>query len=115
MTTPMTTEDVLADLRERITMLRVEGHPVQASSVERAIDQLVATLPEYLEWLSEADATGYTGRSAEYLRARFARWESRGLATWRGRTRWYRRCVLEHRGNVAAAREAGRRAAREAA
>lgn len=33
----MTLEDTLADLRERVTMLRVEGHPVQAASVERAI------------------------------------------------------------------------------
>jgi hypothetical protein len=111
----MTFEDVLADLRERITMLRVEGHPVQAASVERAVEQLVESLPEYLSWLSETEATGYTGRTSEYLRARFARWESRGLAMWRGRTRWYRRCVLEHRGNVAAAREAGRRAARDVA
>jgi hypothetical protein len=111
----MTFEEVVADLRERVSLLRLEGHPVQAASVERAVDQLVATLPEYVSWLSESDATGYTGRTAEYLRARFARWEERGLAMWRGRTRWYRRCVLEHRGNVAAAREAGRRAAREAA
>lgn len=32
----MTLEQTLADLRERVTMLRVEGHPVQAASEERA-------------------------------------------------------------------------------
>ena len=111
----MTFEDVVADLRERVTLLRMEGHPIQASSMERALDQVLETLGEFTAWLSEGEATGYTGRSAEYLRARFGRWAERGLAKFEGRTRWYRRCVLEHRGNVAAAREAGRRAAREAA
>lgn len=111
----MTLEDAVADLRERVTMLRVEGHPVQAASVERALDEVLATLPEYRALLSEREATDYSGRSVDYLRARFTRWEGRGLAEWRGRVRHYRQCVLEHRGNVAAAREAGRRAAREAA
>lgn len=106
----MTIEDVLADLRERVTMLRVEGHPVQASSVERAIEQLVATLPEFLVLLSEAEAMTYSGRSLSYLRARFGAWHARGLAEWHGRARQYRRCVLEHRGNADIAREAGRRA-----
>jgi hypothetical protein len=106
----MTFEDVLADLRERITMLRVEGHPVQAASVERAVEQLVAALPEYLALLSEAEAVTYSGRSLAYLRARFGAWHSRGLAEWHGRVRYYRRCVLEHRGNADIAREAGRRA-----
>lgn len=107
----MTLEQTLADLRERVTMLRVEGHPVQAASVERAIEQLVACLPEYLVLLSEGDAVTYTGRSPAYLRARFGAWHSRGLAEWKGRVRYYRRCVLEHRGNADIAREAGRRAA----
>lgn len=107
----MTLETTLADLRERVTMLRVEGHPVQAASVERAIEQMVACLPEYLVLLSEGDAVTYTGRSPAYLRARFGAWQSRGLAEWKGRVRYYRRCVLEHRGNADIAREAGRRAA----
>lgn len=107
----MTLEDTLADLRERVTMLRVEGHPVQAASVERAIEQLVACLPEYLVLLSEAEAVTYSGRSIAYLRSRFGAWQSRGLAEWKGRVRYYRRCVLEHRGNADIAREAGRRAA----
>jgi hypothetical protein len=108
-------EDVMADLREHVTHLRLGGHALQATTLEQALDRITEALPEYLSWLSETEAQGYTGRTAEYLRARFGRWESREMARWVGRTRWYRRCVLEHRGNVAAAREAGRRAAREAA
>lgn len=111
----MTLEQAVADIRERVMMLRVEGHPVQAASVERALDEILATLPEYLAVLSEREAVDYSGRSVDYLRARFARWEARGLADWRGRMRVYRQCVLEHHGNVSAAREAGRRAGREAA
>lgn len=111
----MTLEQAVADVRERVMMLRVEGHPVQAASVERALDELLAALPEYLAFLSEREATDYSGRSVEYLRARFAKWADRGLAEWRGRNRFYRQCVLEHHGNVSAAREAGRRAGREAA
>ena len=107
----MTLETTLADLRERVTVLRYEGHTIQAASVERAIEQLVACLPEYLVLLSEGDAVTYTGRSPAYLRARFGAWQSRGLAEWKGRVRYYRRCVLEHRGNADIAREAGRRAA----
>ena len=45
----MTLEDTLADLRERVTMLRVEGHPVQAASVERAIgDRDIRMADRYL-------------------------------------------------------------------
>lgn len=107
----MTLEERLADARERVTMLRMEGHPVQAASVERAIEQLVACLPEYLVLLSEPEAVTYSGRSIAYLRSRFGAWQSRGLADWKGKARVYRRCVLEHRGNADIAREAGRRAA----
>lgn len=105
-------EQVLADAAERATMLRMEGHPIQAGAIERVLAEVRAALPEYLEWLPESAACLYTGRSPEYLRARFGRWQARGLAEFRGRVRYFRRCALEHRGNADAIREAGRRAAR---
>lgn len=108
-------EEVIANLHERVTMLRAEGHPIQAQSMARAIEELVATLPEYLTWLTEGEAVLYTGRSVQYLRARFGAWAARGMARWdpaRPRIRQFRRCVLEHRGNADAARELGRRVAR---
>lgn len=107
----MTLEQTLADLRERVTLLRMEGHPVQAASLERAIEAVRDALPEYLAFLSEAEAVTYTGRSLDYLRGRFGGWYARGLAEWRGKARVYRRCALEHRGNADLAHAAGRRAA----
>ena len=109
----MTVEQVLADARERVTALRFEGHPIQAASVARVVEDVAAALTEYLTTLSEAEAMLYTGRKADYLRALFAAWEARGLAMWDEprRQRRFRRCVLEHRGNAEAARAAGERAA----
>ena len=106
-------EQVIADTRERANALRIEGHPVQAASVDRAVTEITHCLSEYLDILTESEAMLYTGRKADYLRARFAAWEARGLAMWdeRGRGRRYRRCALEHRGNADAARAAGMRAA----
>jgi hypothetical protein len=108
----MTIEDVLANAAERTTMLRSEGHPVEAASIERVTEEVRTALGEYLTWLSESDAVLYTNRSAEYLRSRFPALEERGLARWVGRQRYFRRCALEHRGNADAARQAGRRAGR---
>ena len=103
-------EQVLADAAERVTHLRIEGHPVQAASVERLAGEIREALKEYLGWLDESAAVLYTGRSKEYLRIRFPALMDRGLAEWRGRVRYFRRCCLEHRGNADAARQAGRRA-----
>ncbi len=69
-------------------------------------------LGEFMDWMPESAAVLYTDRSREYLRARFARLAERGLAEWRGRVRYFRRCALEHRGNADAARQEGRRAAK---
>ena len=109
----MTIEQVLADARERVATLRYEGHPIQAASVARVVDDVTEALHEYLTTLSESEAMLYTGRKEDYLRARFGAWEARGLAMWdaSGRHRRFRRCVLEHRGNAEAARAAGERAA----
>lgn len=108
----MTIEQVLADASERATTLRYEGHPVQAQAIERVVADVRAVLGEFMDWMPESAAVLYTGRSREYLRARFARLAERGLAEWRGRVRYFRRCALEHRGNADAARQEGRRAAK---
>lgn len=111
---PLAIEEILANAAERATMLRSEGHPVQAQSIERITSEVRAALGEFLTWVSEPDAITYTGRSVEYLRGRFGAWKERGLAEWRGPVRFYRRAVLEHRGNVEAMKARGERAARRA-
>lgn len=106
----MSVEQVLADALERAALLRSEGHPIQAATIERVVAEVKAALPEFSTWVSETDAMLFTGRKADYLRARFPFWEQRGLAAFHGRIRFFRRCVLEHRGNPEAVRGAGRRA-----
>lgn len=108
-----TLEQVLQDAVKEATVLRQHGHQDQAKTLERMAEKVRASAEEYLDWLPEQLATLYTGRAVPWLRARFAGWEARGLARWAHRRRQYRRIVLEHRGNVDAARAAGERAVRE--
>lgn len=51
-------EDVVADLRERVTYLRLEGHPVQAGSVERAVEEAFTALDRGSD---KQDASGVVG------------------------------------------------------
>jgi hypothetical protein len=106
----MTLEDLIASLGNDAAVLRLHGHPAQAAKLDQLADDIRAAVPEHLAWLSEADARLYSGRGVEYLRGQFHGWERRGLAEWRGKHRFFRRCVLPHRGNLEAARLAGERA-----
>jgi hypothetical protein len=107
-------EQVIADLQGEAAVLRRAGHAGQADRYIAIAEQIADSCPEWLHWLSEDEAMTYSGRARDYLRARFTEWEARGMAKTDGRHRSYRRCVLEHRGNALAAREAGRRAVRKA-
>jgi hypothetical protein len=107
----MTLEQVLADARERAQMLRIEGHPAQAASIERVCDDVAAAAEDYLNWLSESEARLRSNCSVAWLRTRFARWAESGLAEQRGRDRYYRAVIVPQRANLEAARAAGRRAA----
>lgn len=110
----MTPEQVLANWRGEAAVLRSRGHVGDARLLEQCADEISETLGE-LEFVSETQAALYSGRSGEYLRSRHQGWVARGLARTVGRLRYYRRCVLEFRGNVEAQRAAGRRAAGDAA
>lgn len=111
----MSLEQVLADAAERVTHLKIEGHPVQAASLERLVEEVrnAEGMSEYLTWLDEGAAMLYEGRRThESLRLRFPALLDRQMAKWVGKVRYFRRCALEHRGNADAARQAGRRAGR---
>ena len=105
-------EQVKADLMGEAAVLRRNGHVVQAASLERACTEFSAAAAEFAAWLTEQEAMTYTGRKSPWLRAQFDEWVARGLAKTVGRTRYYRRCILVHRGNQEAARAAGRAAAK---
>lgn len=107
----MTLEQVLADWREEATILRRAGHATEADLRERMARQVQDAAPDYLEWVTEADAMAISGRSAEFFRARFPTWERDGHARKRGRKREYRMVMVPRRANPSAAYEAGRRGA----
>lgn len=111
----VTLEQVLADARGEAAVLRRNGHQAQAEALERFADAAASACPEYLTELVEHDAAGYRGCSTEWLRRRFQGWCQRGLARQIGPRRYYRLCVLEHKGSPSIAREAGRQAYRGAA
>lgn len=108
---PDTLEQVLADERGDAAVLRRNGHDREAELIERVCERVSRAAEEYLRFMSEPDARLRTNRSVEYLRNRFAEWESQGHAYKKGTTRYYRMLVLPPRANLSAAREEGRRAA----
>jgi hypothetical protein len=107
----MTLEQLLADTAEQAAILRRHGHTGQADALTAIVEGVRQACPEFMALLSEDAASTYSGRTVAWLRARFPQWVARGLAEQVGPRRYYRRCVLEHRGNANAARAAGRRAA----
>lgn len=103
-------ETVLADAREEAAVLRSHGHVGQARSVEVLVERVADAMRAYLTTLSETEAALRSGWSVPRLRARFAEWESRGLAMLdeRGRRR-YRELIVPVRAQDEAARLAGER------
>lgn len=106
-------EEVLANWRERASALRLCGHRAEAETIEGICDEVGAAGEDWLRWLSEDEARLRSGRSLDWLRARFAEWEQEGHAEkGPGGRRTYRQCVVPRRGDGAAAREAGLRGER---
>lgn len=106
-------EDVIADERGQAAVLRHNGHSRDAEQIERVCNRVSAAAEEYMRFISEAQATSRTNKSVDWLRSRFPEWLAQGHAKKIGAGRYYRMVVLPVRANVSAAREEGRRAARE--
>lgn len=107
---------VLADECEKATILRSVGELAKAQLIEDVCARVTAAAEDYLRWLGESDASIMSGRSVKWLRSQFPEWESQGHAR-KGEAgrREYRMIVLPRRPNLSAAREEGRRAARDQA
>lgn len=108
-------EQVLADRRGDAAVLRRSGHVHEADLIERICEDVAEVAHEYVTWLTEGEAQLRSRRSPPWLRARFPEWERAGHARREGRTRLYRMLIVPRRADTAAAREAGRRAGRQAA
>lgn len=103
----MTLDQVLADLRGEAAVLRLNGHRIQADTLERACEQVAASCPDYLRWISVEDAIVRSGRSAEWLRGRAAEWAGLGHARRDGRKWWFRAIVVPIRPIRALERDRG--------
>lgn len=108
-------EQVLADARGELPILRKHGQDAVANAIERLCDAVAASAEDYLTWLSESDAMLRTGRSVRWLRSHFPEWERAGHGRWRAGHRQFRLLILPRRANPVGAYEAGRRAGREVA
>lgn len=102
---------VLADWRGQAAVLRARGHALQAAAIEELCDQVARSAEPWLNWLSEDEACLRSGRSHEWLRARFPSWQADGNARIDSRRRLYRECVIPKRANLDAARAEARRIA----
>jgi hypothetical protein len=110
-----TLEQVLELQRADATVLRRTGHEQQALFIEGLCTEVERAAEPYLRWVSEPNAILRSGRTKTWLRARFPEWEAAGDARQEGSDRKYRMIVVPERQRVREAREAGRRAGKEAA
>lgn len=104
----MTLEDVLANEREDAAILRARGLADRADDIERVCDRVAESLQHYLQWLSESEASLWSGHSAKWLRARFAGLQAQGDAKRQGRYRYYRASAIPRSVDVAQLRQMAR-------
>lgn len=108
-------EQVLADHRGEAAVLRHQGHPNQAESIEKVCDDVAACMVAFLDWFSEEEAELHSGWGTARLRRWFPIWLEAGMAklegTGRRAKRLYRRCIVPHRAIARLHFEAGRRRA----
>lgn len=104
-----TLEQVIADARGELPLLRKRKASWDTDAIAEFIDRVAAAGEDFIRFISEDDARLQSGHSVAWLRARHADWMDSGNAEMRGRRRYYRACIVPRRPDVAAAREAGRR------
>lgn len=113
MTEPLDT--VLADARADADVLERTGHVADATLLRGFARRVEAAAADFLVFLPETDAQLWSGKGAEWLRARFPAWERLGHARWSGhgrRQRLYRRVVLPRRAELDRITAEAERAAR---
>ena len=88
---------VLADALEEAAVLRRNGHRDQATTLELFVERVKQAAGAHVRWLTESEAILRSGRSVEYLRARFDGYEEQGFARRDGRRRQYLECAIERR------------------
>lgn len=105
-------EQVLADARGELPVLRRRNGSWSAKDIEEFIDRVAAATEEWTTWLSEGDAAVRSGLTPTTLRGRFEGLRRDGHARLNGRARQYRACAIPRRTNLTNAAARGREAAR---
>lgn len=111
-------DQVLADARGELPVLRKHGQHSLADAIERLVDDVSESAAPFLTWISEAEAQLQSDHRAEWLRRRFPQWERQGLARRHPRRpteRQYLKVAIPQAHNLDAVRaDAAREAARQA-
>lgn len=102
-------EQVIADWRGDAAVLKSRGHTHDAKLLEDCADQAARSAEDYIRFLDEGSAQLRSGRSIEWLRTQFPKWESDGHARRVNGRRQYRKLIIPQRVNISAAREEGKR------
>ena len=111
-----TPEQVLADTRGELAVLRKHGQTPIADALEKLCDEFAQSAEPYLTWLPESDAVIRSNHQKGWFRSRFIGWERQGMARWsptNRRQRQYRLCIVPVAMNLDAVRADAERAAAE--
>ena len=98
----MTLDEALATARREAEIVEKVGGTYQPRAVVAVVDAIAKAAEPFLTWYSESDAMLACGRSKEWLRTRFARWERQGVARKVGQHRQYLAIILPMREHQAA-------------
>lgn len=109
---PRDLDQILADRRGEIALLRRRGAGPVADALEELIDEVARVTEDFRRFLSEPDAEIRSGKRTRWLRARFAEWSAQGNARIRNGQREYRMLVIPQRAHLERARLAGLRGER---
>src|SRR5574338_830094 len=82
-----TIEQVLADARGELPVLRKHGQSALADAIERLCDEMAEAAEPFTRWLSETEAVLGSPHAAPWFRQRFRAWEKQGLARWSPRNK----------------------------
>lgn len=110
----MTIEEQLATYREDANVLDRMGHAKEAATLRRIADEVATALGDYLRWLSESEASLWSGKSERWLRERFEVMLQMGNARKLGRHRQYRAAALPRSVDYVGLREQARQDAEAA-
>lgn len=109
---PPSIEALLQEWEQDAATLKRHGQLDLATQLEQVALRVREAAEEWLDVLTETEASLFSGQSTRWLAQRFESFARRGLAFKRGRARMYRRCALPRRPALVAAYVAGQEAAR---